>query len=97
MLILKGDDQNTSIPEGDNQSMSILEENTLEESEFESEINTDYSNKAYGDLMALVINYKLNPLPQVERPKKLSPKKRHYLDQLILIKNSQHILSLQIF
>jgi hypothetical protein len=62
-------DQSMSISEdGDQLSMSISEinfnevedvlEDNLEESE--SEVNTDYPNEAYGDLMALVTRNKLN-------------------------------------
>ncbi|CAG8670123.1 14548_t:CDS:1, partial [Funneliformis caledonium] len=69
--ILEGNNQNMSISESDIQSIlfltnneeSVLDdilEDILEESEFESKINTDYPNEAYGDLMVLVINYKLS-------------------------------------
>ncbi|CAG8658098.1 2122_t:CDS:1, partial [Funneliformis caledonium] len=69
--IPEGGNQNMSISEGDIQSISFSTDNeesvfddilkdTLEESESESEVNTDYPNEAYDDLMALVINYKLS-------------------------------------
>src|ERR1700731_3237589 len=72
MSISEGGNQSMSISEGGDQSMSISEksfnegsvfedillEDDLEESE--SEVNADYPNKAYGDLMALVTKNKLN-------------------------------------
>ncbi|CAG8701782.1 12593_t:CDS:2, partial [Funneliformis caledonium] len=67
----EGGNQSISILKGDIQSISFsidndefifddILKNTLEESESESKVNTDYPNKVYGDLMALVINYKLS-------------------------------------
>ena len=60
------DSDNQSISEGD-QSMSILDMSINEGSVFEdilkeseSEVNADYPNEAYGDLMALVTKNKLN-------------------------------------
>lgn len=73
MSISEGGNQSMSISEdvllseGDDQSMLISEtsfnegslfEDILEESE--PEVNTDYPNEAYGDLMALVTKNKLN-------------------------------------
>src|SRR6266480_2506879 len=69
--MLISDSGNRSISEGGDQSMSISEmsinegsvfedilEDILEESE--SEVNADFPNEAYGNLMALVTKHKLN-------------------------------------
>ena len=65
--ISEGGDQSMSISEMSINEGSVFE-NILEESEVfenileesESEVNVDYPNEAYGDLMALVTKHKLN-------------------------------------
>ena len=62
MSISEGDDQSMSISEKSFNESSVFEDILLEDDlkESESEVNADYPNEAYGDLMALVIKNKLN-------------------------------------